>query len=196
MSCQRPDPTTGAWGLHPSADGVCVCLFVFVTDFFGRVNMKNSYCRLTSQGALCHIVFRPEPTLQGVWVGQGVPDAHLSTQRPAPAGSRSPGEAGPSPGAPPPRSGSVPAVAPGGLAGPAPRLRAGRSGSKPAGGRGAGASGRERQSEAVRKELREGGGAGWLSGASMCRLKPHPYYGRVSLAHFTSRRPRGTHGHR
>ncbi|KAM6393979.1 transmembrane protein 229B isoform 2-T5 [Pluvialis apricaria] len=33
----------------------------------------------------------------------------------------------------------------------------------------------------------------------MCRLQPHPYYGRVSLPHFTSRRrrrPQGTHGPR
>ncbi|XP_053837014.1 transmembrane protein 229B isoform X1 [Vidua macroura] len=162
--------------------------------------MKDSYCRLTSQGALCHIVFPAGANTPGVWAGQGAPDAHLSTHRPAAAGSGSPGGAGPSLGAPPPRSGSVPRHGPG---------RARRTGPPACGPREAAAGRREdagpaprggggsaRQCEVVRKELREGGGAGWLSGASMCRLKPHPYYGRLSLAHFTSRRPRGTHGHR
>lgn len=45
----------------------CVCLFAFVTAFFGGVNMKNSYCRLTSQGALCHVVFPAGANTPGVW---------------------------------------------------------------------------------------------------------------------------------
>lgn len=45
----------------------CVCLSGFVTGFFGRVNMKNWYCRLTSQGALCHTVFPAGANTPGVW---------------------------------------------------------------------------------------------------------------------------------
>lgn len=74
--------------------------------------MKNSYCRLTSQGALCHIVFPAGANTPGVR-GAFRADTHLSTHRPVPAGSGSPGEAGPSPEAPLPRSGSVPRDDPG-----------------------------------------------------------------------------------
>lgn len=186
MSCQRPDPTKAHGGYIPQLMGY-VCLFIFVTDFFGGVNMKDWYCRLTSQGALCRFVFVAGGNTPGVWEGQG----RSPERTPARTGRvRFSRDAGPSLGAAPPPSGSVPRDGPG---------RARRAG-PPLAGRGkrlqAGRRTRGRRCEAVRKELREGGGAGWLSGASMCRLKPHPYYGRVSLAHFTSRRPRGTHGHR
>lgn len=109
MSCQRPDSTTGARGLHPLA--ARVLLFVFVADFFRGVNTKPPDRGLPSQAALPHRAPSPEQTPRACQelLEQAAPATHLSAHPPAPAGPRSPGEARPPPRAPPPPGlGSVP----------------------------------------------------------------------------------------
>lgn len=148
MSCQRPDSTTGARGLHPLA--ARVLLFVFVADFFRGVNTKPPDRGLPSQAALPHRAPSPEQTPRACQelLEQAAPATHLSAHPPAPAGPRSPGEARPPPRAPPPPGlGSVPLPrwsrqAFGGDPPPPPRLRTEKTGCTSAGGRGAGAPGR------------------------------------------------------